>query len=116
MTLPAGQSSMPCEPPHRASVLASNERGGQVRGVSRGVTVRVLTNSLATTDVPAVNSHYKLWRRDLIEAGVELHELRPDAALKATEADTPPTSSVFLGLHAKTIVLDRPARVHAGRR
>jgi putative cardiolipin synthase len=74
---------------------------------ARGVTVRILTNSLATTDVPAVNSHYKVWRRDLIQAGVELHELRPDAALKATDGDTPPTSSVFLGLHAKAIVLDR---------
>ncbi|HTI56649.1 MAG TPA: phospholipase D family protein [Verrucomicrobiae bacterium] len=74
---------------------------------ARGVTVRILTNSLATTDVPAVNSHYKLWRRDLIQAGVELYELRPDATLKAADADTPPTSSRFLGLHAKAIVLDR---------
>jgi cardiolipin synthase C len=80
---------------------------------ARGVTVRILTNSLATTDVPAVNSHYKLWRRDLIRAGVELHELRPDAALKAADADTPPTSSAFLGLHAKAIVLDRE-RVFVG--
>jgi putative cardiolipin synthase len=75
--------------------------------------VRILTNSLATTDVPAVNSHYKLWRRDFIEAGVELHELRPDAALKATAADTPPTASASLGLHAKAIVLDRE-RVFVG--
>lgn len=80
---------------------------------ARGVTVRILTNSLATTDVPAVNSHYKLWRRDLIQAGVQLHELRPDAALKAAAADTPPISSVFLGLHAKAIVLDRE-RVFVG--
>jgi len=81
--------------------------------IAHGVTVRILTNSLATTDVPAVNSHYKLWRRDLIEAGVELHELRPDAALKATAADTPPISSAFMGLHAKAIVLDRE-RVFVG--
>jgi putative cardiolipin synthase len=85
-----------------------------LRGLTaRGVTVRILTNSLATTDVPAVNSHYKLWRRDFIEAGVELHELRPDAALKATAADTPPTASASLGLHAKAIVLDRE-RVFVG--
>ena len=80
---------------------------------ARGVTVRILTNSLATTDVPAVNSHYKLWRRDLIQAGLELHELRPDAALKAADADTPPISSAFVGLHAKAIVLDRE-RVFVG--
>ena len=73
---------------------------------ARGVKVRILTNSLATTDVPAVNSHYKQWRRPLLEAGVELHELRPDAALKATAADIPPVSSAFMGLHAKAIVVD----------
>ena len=37
--------------------------------VSRGVKVKVLTNSLATHDVPAVNSHYKQWREPLIRAG-----------------------------------------------
>ena len=97
-----------------AYIIPDKDMVELLRGLtSRGVTVRVLTNSLATTDVPAVNSHYKLWRRDLIEAGVELHELRPDAALKATEADTPPTSSAFLGLHVKAIVLDRE-RVFVG--
>src|SRR5260370_24188454 len=48
-----------------------------------------------------------------MDAGVESHELRPDAALKASEADAPPTSSAFLGLHVKAIVLDRE-RVFVG--
>jgi phosphatidylserine/phosphatidylglycerophosphate/cardiolipin synthase-like enzyme len=39
----------------------------------RGVEVRILTNSLASHDVPAVNSHYKDWRDDLILAGVDLY-------------------------------------------
>ena len=47
---------------------------------ARGVKVRMLTNSLASQDVPAVNSHYKRWRKPLIDAGVELYESRPDAA------------------------------------
>jgi len=81
---------------------------------ARGVRVRILTNSLATTDVPAVNSHYKQWRRPLIEAGVELHETRPDAALKDSAADTPPIPSAFMGLHAKAIVLDGGERVFVG--
>ncbi len=81
---------------------------------ARGVRVRILTNSLATTDVAAVNSHYKQWRRPLIEAGVELHEARPDAALKVSAADTPPISSAFMGLHAKAIVLDGGERVFVG--
>jgi putative cardiolipin synthase len=72
----------------------------------RGVRVRFLTNSLASHDVPAVNGGYKKWRKPVLEAGVELHELRPDAAVKAA-ADTPPVVSEFLGLHAKTFVVDR---------
>ena len=56
----------------------------------RGVKVRILTNSLASHDVPAVNSHYKKWRKPLIKAGVELYEIRPDAAIRKTIADTPP--------------------------
>jgi putative cardiolipin synthase len=72
----------------------------------RGVRVRFLTNSLASHDVPAVNSGYKKWRRRVLEAGVELYELRHDAAVKALQ-DTAPVQSEFLGLHAKTFVVDR---------
>lgn len=74
---------------------------------SRGVTVRILTNSLASHDVPAVNSHYKKWRRQLIEAGVELHEMRHDAEEQGLLADTPPTVAEFMGLHVKAMVVDR---------
>ena len=53
--------------------------------------VRILTNSLASHDVPAVNSHYKQWRKPLLEAGVDLYEMRSDAAVQPLLADTPPT-------------------------
>src|SRR3546814_3652066 len=66
----------------------------------------MLTNSLASHDVPAVNAHYKQWRRDFIEAGVELYETRPDAAVKALVVDTPPVQAAFMGLHAKAIAID----------
>jgi putative cardiolipin synthase len=75
--------------------------------VERGVRVRMLTNSLASHDVPAVNSHYKQWRRPLLEAGVELHEMRADAAVQGLLADTPPTKAEFMGLHVKAMVIDR---------
>jgi putative cardiolipin synthase len=74
---------------------------------SRGVKVRILTNSLASHDVPAVNSHYKQWRKRLLEAGVELYEVRHDAATKALLADTPPTVSEFMSFHVKAMVIDR---------
>ena len=75
--------------------------------VSNGVRLRLLTNSLASHDVPAVNSHYKRWREPLLKAGVELHELRHDAALQSTLADTPPVAAEFVGLHVKAAVVDR---------
>jgi putative cardiolipin synthase len=72
-----------------------------------GATVRILTNSLASHDVPAVNSHYKKRRRDILEAGAELYEMRHDAAIQAEVADTPPVSAKFMGLHSKAMVIDR---------
>jgi putative cardiolipin synthase len=73
----------------------------------RGVRVRILTNSLASHDVPAVNSHYKRWRKPLVESGVELFEIRHDAAVQADLADTPPTAAEFMGLHVKSLIVDR---------
>jgi putative cardiolipin synthase len=72
----------------------------------RGVRVRILTNSLASHDVPAVNSHYKGWRDDLINAGAELFELRADAAIKSL-VEVPPVEGEFVGLHTKAFVVDR---------
>ena len=72
----------------------------------RGVKVRILTNSLASHDVPAVNSHYKDWRDDIINAGAELYELRADAAIQSI-VDVPPVSGEFVGLHTKAFVVDR---------
>jgi putative cardiolipin synthase len=78
---------------------------GMKRITNKGVEIRILTNSLATHDVPAVNSHYKKWRRPIIEAGAELYELRSDPAIK-TRVDTAPVVSKFTGLHTKSFVID----------
>ena len=80
---------------------------------SRGVKMKILTNSLASHDVPAVNSHYKAWRRPILEAGSELYEIRHDAAIQPIVADTPPTRAEFMGLHSKGMVVDRE-RVYIG--
>ncbi|MCW8871424.1 MAG: phospholipase D family protein [Xanthomonadales bacterium] len=72
----------------------------------RGVSISILTNSLASHDVPAVNSHYRGWRDDLINAGVELHELRADPAIQSI-VDIPPVKGKFTGLHTKAVVVDR---------
>ncbi|RZL01719.1 MAG: phospholipase D family protein [Rubrivivax sp.] len=71
----------------------------------RGVKVRVLTNSLATTDAPAVHIGYARYRAPLLAMGVELHELKP--LLSARQASLGSFGSSHASLHAKVVVLDR---------
>ncbi|MFZ9406161.1 MAG: phospholipase D-like domain-containing protein, partial [Burkholderiaceae bacterium] len=75
--------------------------------VRRGVKVRILTNSLASHDVPAVNSHYEGWRVPFLKLGIDLHEMRADAAIQGGLVDTPPVRGEFVGLHRKAVVVDR---------
>jgi putative cardiolipin synthase len=79
----------------------------------RGVDMKILTNSLASHDVPAVNSHYKKWRKPILESGAELYEIRHDAAIQQLVSDTPPTRAKFMGLHSKAMVVDHE-RVYIG--
>lgn len=44
----------------------------------RGVRVRILTNSLVANDVLAVHSGYAKYRKPLVQAGVQLMELKPN--------------------------------------
>jgi putative cardiolipin synthase len=72
---------------------------------ARGVDVRILTNSLASHDVPAVNSHYEPWRKPIIETGAQLYEARADAEIQSI-VDVPPVAGKFVGLHTKASVAD----------
>jgi len=74
--------------------------------VQRGVAVRVLTNSLAATDVGAVHAGYAKRRHDLLRAGVRLYELKPTAQRDAPRGSRASGSS-SASLHAKTFSLDR---------
>jgi len=74
--------------------------------VARGVRVRILTNSLASNSHVVAHSAYKKWRRALLEAGAELYEMRPDAAILA-DYRTPPAEPARLALHTKAAVVDR---------
>ncbi len=78
--------------------------------VDRGVTVRILTNSLASTDNVEAFSSYQSDRENLLNTGVEVYEFRPDAEertkimtgeLQATLEHKP-----IFGLHAKSMVID----------
>ncbi len=78
---------------------------------ARRVDLKVLTNSLATTDVLAVHSNYATYRERLLDGGVQLWELRPIAAQR--ERASPFFSDSSASLHAKSFVFDRQ-RVFVG--
>lgn len=82
----------------------------------RGVKVRVLTNSLAGTDVRAVHAGYSKYRRELLRGGARLYELKPKAESQRARDDTERRGlgdSAATGLHAKTFSVDR-SRVFVG--
>jgi putative cardiolipin synthase len=75
-----------------------------------GVKIRVLTNSLAVTDVPAVHAGYAKRRCDLLRAGVQLYEFKPlgpEQEKEVKEVKGKTGSSSGGQLHAKTFALDR---------
>jgi putative cardiolipin synthase len=71
-----------------------------------GVDVRVLTNSLAATDVAAVHAGYAKRRHALLEAGVHLYELRRNWPSDAEGRRGGPFGSSASSLHAKTFAID----------
>jgi putative cardiolipin synthase len=77
----------------------------------RGVSVKVLTNSLAATDEPLVHSAYRRYRPQLLQLGVELHELSPLRVRRTSRLGM--FDSTQGRLHAKTAVIDR-SRVFIG--
>jgi len=118
-TLPQG-AEQPIFSVMRSTILAARREALLIspyfipseRGVSglcslagKGVRVRILTNSLASTDVPVVHAGYARYRPRLLACGVELHELRPGA--KTTRRGLSSGAS----LHAKAVIVDRSALI-----
>ena len=73
----------------------------------RGVTVKILTNSLASNDVPIAHGGYARYRKDLLRLGVDLFELRPAPWQREKKDHTQVGGSSGAALHAKTFILDR---------
>ena len=78
--------------------------------VDRGVQIRILTNSLASTDNVEAFSGFQREREKLLNAGVRIFEFKPDAAERyrimtgalQKEIEYAP----IFGLHAKSMVVD----------
>ena len=73
----------------------------------RGVKVEILTNSLASNDVPIVHGGYARYRKDLLRMGVDLFELRPVQGQRGEKDHGGLGGSSGAALHAKTFILDR---------
>lgn len=71
-----------------------------------GIKLRVLTNSLDATDVPAVHAGYAKRRKDLLSAGITLFELRRMSAMGKSPSSAGPFGSSGSSLHAKTFAVD----------
>ena len=71
---------------------------------NRGVDVTVITNSLAANNQFTVHGGYSPSRKPLLEAGVKIYEVRPDADVAGTEFID--TSGATATLHTKAFMVD----------
>ncbi|WP_242130917.1 phospholipase D-like domain-containing protein [Aestuariivivens marinum] len=83
--------------------------------VERGVKIRILTNSLASTDNVEAFGGYQSDREKLLRTGVRIYEYRPDA-LERTRIMTSELQETLhykpiFGLHAKSMVIDKKTTV-----
>jgi len=78
--------------------------------VNRGVQIRILTNSLASTDNLEAFSSYQTDRETLLNTGVRIYEFKPDAAervrIMTGELQKTLEHQPIFGLHAKSMVVD----------
>ncbi len=77
--------------------------------VAEGVRVRIITNSLASTDNLYAFSGYQKVRQELVGAGIEVYEFKPDPEIKKELIERYPELeqlAPIFSLHAKTFVVD----------
>ena len=74
---------------------------------NRGVRVRVLTNSLSSTDVTIVHAGYGHYRREMLRAGIELYEVNKKLTRVERKEKKGKTGSSNASLHAKAFIFDR---------
>jgi phosphatidylserine/phosphatidylglycerophosphate/cardiolipin synthase-like enzyme len=78
---------------------------------ARGVRIRILTNSLASNDAPVAHVGYARHREELLTMGIELYELRSEAAtlrsaLSGSGSNAGSTGQSRSMLHSKVLVMD----------
>lgn len=83
--------------------------------ISKGVEIKIQTNSLASTDNVEAFSSYQKVRNELLEMGVRIFEFKPDAAIRKQimTGDLQETIDFIpiFGHHAKSMVIDEKITV-----
>jgi cardiolipin synthase C len=83
--------------------------------VKRGVEVKILTNSLSSTDNLEAFNGYQRERKALLNTGITIYEFKPDAAIRykvmtgALQKEM--NFTPIFGLHAKSMVIDQEIAV-----
>jgi putative cardiolipin synthase len=74
--------------------------------VKRGIHVRVLTNSLASTDVVLAHTGYQPYRETLVKNGIDLYELKPANGQRPKQRLLAMSEPAHAALHTKVYVVD----------
>lgn len=77
--------------------------------MARGVEVRIVTNSLASTDNLQAFSGYYKQRRQILKSGIKVFEFKPDPAIRRELMERYPKlekKAPVFAIHAKTMVID----------
>lgn len=83
--------------------------------IDRGVKIRILTNSLASTDNVEAFASYQSDRKKLLQTGVRIFEFKPNAAIRkkimTSELQSELAFVPTFGFHAKSMVIDNETTV-----
>jgi len=99
----AAESELLVVSPYFVLLDAGQETFHKLR--DRGVRIVVLTNSLASTDMVPAHSGYAACRKNLLEWGVEMHEVKPDVSFD--EKKKSGFDFTHSALHMKSFIVDR---------
>jgi putative cardiolipin synthase len=78
--------------------------------ITKGVKIKVMTNSLASIDIHSAFSAYRKGRKEMLGMGIEVHEFKPNAKLRyeimLPDVQSKINYSATLGFHSKFIFID----------
>ena len=90
-------------------VMSNEAKALFKQAINRGVSVKINTNSLASTDNIQAFSGYRNQRNALLKMGIQIYEFKPDAQIKQQlikHVAANKTNLPIFAIHAKTMVID----------